>query len=406
MFAATLLVASVALTQPAVDDAADRYIVVFEEDVDHPSQIASGIEQRQDLEVGHVYSSALEGFSAEIPDQDLAAVRANPRVAYIERDRKVYVVAQVTPWGITRIGADVSSTTAGDGQGEIANVNAYIIDTGNTGKKDPNTGEDQPHPDLNVVNHVNFTGDGKNHDCNGHGTHVAGTVAAEDNTGDVVGVSPGAPLTGVKVLGCDGSGWVSDVADGIDWVTANAEKPAIANLSLSTPANKESRALDDAVRRSASSGGIFYSVAAGNYGRNACDYSPARAGLAKTDTNGDGKINRKDSNGIVTTAATDFSNEEASFGKFDSSNYGPCVDLWAPGKRILSTWKGGGTATFSGTSMAAPHVGGTAALYLSQQPIDALPAPSNLEDTLKKDSILTGTTSKNGDSIRLVYAGG
>jgi aqualysin 1 len=397
MFAATLLVASVALTQPAVDHAADRYIVVFEDDVDHPSQVASGIEQRQDVEVGHVYSSALEGFSAEIPDQDLAAVRANPRVAYIERDRKVYVVAQVTPWGIRQIGANVSSTTSGDGQGEITNVNAYIIDSGNTGRQ-------KSHPDLNVVYHRNFTGDGRDYDCNGHGTHVAGTVAAWDNSIDVVGVAPGVRLTGIKVVGCDGSGSVANVVAGIDWVTANAEKPAIANLSLSTPANKESRALDDAVRRSASSGGIFYSVAAGNYGRNACNYSPARAGLAKTDTNGDGKINRKDSNGIVTTAATDLSNEEASFGKAYSSNYGACVDLWAPGKRILSTWKGGGTATLSGTSMAAPHVGGTAALYFSKQPINALPAPSTLEETLKKDSILTGTTSKNGDSIQLVDA--
>src|SRR3712207_1632562 len=186
MLAATLVLAGVAQTQtqPAVDDAADSYIVVLEEDVDHPSQVASGMEQRQDLEVGFVYSNALEGFSAEIPDEDLAAVRANPRVAYIERDRPVHVVAQTIPWGIRRIGAGGSSTQAGNHSGAVSGVNAYIIDTG----------IDKRHPDLNVVEHVNFHG-GKNTDCHGHGTHVAGTVAARDNSTDVVGVAPGAPLT-------------------------------------------------------------------------------------------------------------------------------------------------------------------------------------------------------------------
>jgi aqualysin 1 len=398
MLAATLLLAGVALTQtqPVVDDAADSYIVVLEEDVDHPSQVASGIEQRQDLEVGFVYSNALEGFSAEIPDEDLAAVRANPQVAYIERDRPVHVVAQTIPWGVERIGASNASVQAGDGTGVVSGVNAYIIDTGNTGKKDPDTGKDQPHPDLNVVHHVNFTRDGKNHDCNGHGTHVAGTVAARDNSTDVVGVAPGARLTGVKVIGCDGSGSVSNVIEGIDWVTAKARKPAIANISLSTGA---SRAFDSAVRKSANSG-IFYAVAAGNDHDNACNYSPARAGKARRDTNGDGKIDYKDSNGIVTTAATDSSDEEARF-----SNYGRCVDLWAPGVSILSTKRGGGTAKMSGTSMATPHVGGTAALYLSD-PTRAGTTPAAVESTLKADSEPTLTRSKDRRPIELVDASG
>jgi aqualysin 1 len=387
MFAATLVLAGVALTQPVVDEAADSYIVVLEEDVDHPSRVASGIEQRQDLEVGFVYSNALEGFSAEITDQDLAAVRANPQVAYIERDRKVHMVAQTLPWGINKIDADISSTKAGDGTGAITNVNAYIIDTGIDDK-------DRTHDDLNVVDHNNFTRDGKNHDCNGHGTHVAGTVAAYDNASDVVGVAPGAPLTGVKVAECDGSGRLSWLIKGVDWVTgevvgpdgaagtADDKKPAIANISLQYP--EVSNSLDRAVRRSADSG-VFYSVAAGNDSGRACKYSPARAGAG---TN----------NGIVTTAATRRSNEEARF-----SNYGRCVDLWAPGTRILSTKLGGGTTTERGTSMAAPHVAGTAALYLSSN-IGARAA--TVEGKLKEASKFTGTESKNGRRIRLVYAGG
>jgi subtilisin family serine protease len=373
MLAATLVLAGAALpqTQSATDDAADSYIVVFEEDVDHPSQVASGIEQRQDLEVGFVYSNAMEGFSAEIPDEDLAAVRANPQVAYIEPDRTVHTVAQTLPWGIGRIGADVSSTRAGNGSGAVSGVNAYIIDTG----------IDKNHPDLNVVNHVNFHG-GKNADCNGHGTHIAGTAAARDNGGGVVGVAPGAPLIGVKVLGCNGFGFASNVIKGVDWVTANAKKPAIANMSLETGA---SLALDRAVKKSANRG-VFYSVAAGNDGRSACKYSPARAGAG---TN----------NGIVTTAATDSSNEVIRF-----SNHGRCVDLWAPGKGIISTKLGGGITKFSsGTSMAAPHVGGTGALYLSSH---SRAAPSTVEGVLKADSKFTGTKSKNGRRIRLVYAGG
>jgi subtilisin family serine protease len=389
MLAATLMLASGALTQPqpAVDGAADRYIVVLEEDVDHPSRVAGGIEQQQELEVGFVYSNALEGFSAEIPEEDLAAVRANPQVDYVERDRLVHTVDQTLPWGINRIDADKSTTAAIDGVGEESNVRAYIIDTG----------IDANHADLNVGGHINFVGDGKNYDCNGHGTHVAGTVAAKDNGWGVVGVAPDAPLIGVKVIGCNGSGSLSNVIKGVDWVTAKANElpfPAIANLSLSTGA---SRAFDYAVRKSANSG-VFYAVAAGNYDRSACKYSPARAGLALRDTNGDGKIGYKDSNGIVTTAAIDKSNEESSF-----SNYGRCVDLWAPGRKILSTKLGGGTTAERGTSMAAPHVGGTGALYLSSH---TGAASATVEKTLKADSRVTSTKSKDGRLIRLVNASG
>jgi subtilisin family serine protease len=255
----------------------------------------------------------------------------------------------------------------------ISNVNVYVIDTG----------VDKTHPDLNVVNHVNFAG-GKNTDCQGHGTHVAGTIAARDNTTDVVGVVPGAPITGVKVLDCTGRGTTSDVIKGVDWVTANAVKPAIANMSLSGGAVQ---ALDDAVTSSADSG-VFYSLAAGNVADDACKYSPGRAGTHA---------------GVMTVAATDSTDHEAWW-----SNYGSCVDLWAPGVDILSALLGGGTTVKSGTSMAAPHVGGTAALFLSSQPTST---PASVEGALKASGIFispgtskgnkTPNTSKDGRTMEL-----
>lgn len=325
------------------------------------------LEARLGFRAEHVYSAALRGFAAHLNTGQIQALQNHPLVAYIERDGTVAVTAQTLPWGIDRIDADISSTLAGNGLGTVTNVNAYIIDTG----------IDTAHADLNVVRHVNFAS-GPNRDCNGHGTHVAGTVAARDNTIDVVGATPGAPLTGVKVLGCGGSGTISGVIQGVDWVTANAIRPAVANLSLGGGA---SQSLDDAVKRSADSG-VFYSIAAGNSGADACNESPARAGTH---------------NGVVTTAATNSSDQEPSW-----SNYGSCVDLWAPGVSILSTRKGGGTTTFSGTSMAAPHVGGTGALYLSS---NTGASPATVEAQLKTDAVSTGTLSKDGRTIQIVYAG-
>jgi subtilisin family serine protease len=326
------------------------------------------IEASHGFRADHVYSTALRGFAARLTARQIDTLENEPMVAYVEADGTMTANAQTLPWGINRIDADISSTFAGNGSGAVSNVNAYIIDTG----------IDTAHADLSVVKHVNFAG-GPNKDCHGHGTHVAGTVAAKDNTSDVVGASPGAPLTGVKVLGCGGSGTTSGVIKGIDWVTANAKKPAIANMSLGGGA---SDSLDTAVKKSADSG-VFYSIAAGNSGANACNYSPARAGTH---------------NGVMTTAATNSSDQEASW-----SNYGDCVDIWAPGVSILSTRKGGGTTTMSGTSMAAPHVGGTGALYLSSHTGDSA---ATVESGLKADAVSTGTTSKDGRAITLINAGG
>jgi subtilisin family serine protease len=364
---------------PAQDNIPDRYIAVFEEGVRDPAAVANEHARENSLQLRFVYSSAIEGYAAVFPnDRALQRVQNDPRVAYVEQDQVVRAVAQTLPWGIDRVEADQSSTKAGDGSGAVSNVNAYIIDSGIY----------TTHTDLNVVKHVNFVGDGKNYDCSGHGTHVAGTVAAKDNTSDVVGAGPGAPLTGVKVLGCSGSGSWSGVIKGIDWVTANAVKPAIANMSLGGGA---SQAVDDAVRKSANSG-VFYSIAAGNQGTDACTRSPARAGRTK---NADGTWNKN--NGIMTVAATNKSNGETSW-----SNYGPCVDIWAPGYSILSTKNGGGTATMSGTSMAAPHVGGGGALYLSSR---ASANSSTVEVALKSAAQKPGTKSKDGAEVVLEYVG-
>jgi subtilisin family serine protease len=327
------------------------------------------LEARQGFRADHIYSSSIRGFAARLTARQIDALENDPTVDYIEADGTATTFAQTLPWGIDKIDADLSSTVAGNGSGAITNVKAYIIDTG----------IDTAHADLNVVQHVNFAG-GANKDCNGHGTHVAGTVTARDNSSDVVGVAPGAPLTGVKVLGCGGSGTYSGVIKGVDWVTANAVKPAIANMSLG---GGISTSLDNAVKNSANSG-VFYSIAAGNSGANACNYSPARAGTHA---------------GVMTVAATDSADNEASW-----SNYGDCVDIWAPGVSILSTRKGGGTTTLSGTSMAAPHVGGAGALYLSLHTgASAATVESELKSSANKN---TSTTSKDGSLIELLYVGG
>lgn len=347
-----------------------RYIVVLEEGVRDPTAVAQEHARGHGAEVLRTYRHAIKGYAARLPERRLEEVRADGRVAYVERDQTTHTTAQTIPWGIDKIGADGSSARAGNGSGAVSNVNAYVIDSGI-----------YKHADLRVVKHVNFAGDGKNYDCYGHGTHVAGSVAAKDNTRAVVGAAPGAPLTGVKVTGCRGSGTVSGAIKGIDWVTANAKKPAIANISLGTGVSKS---LDNAVTNSAA-GGVFYTIAAGNEGADACKSSPARAG-AGTD------------NGVATVAATNKRDAEPYW-----SNYGSCVDIWAPGAGILSTKKGGGTTKMSGTSMAAPHVGGGAALYLSK---NTTARPAAVEGALTSSATTAANTSKDGATIVREYVGG
>ena len=347
------------------------------------------LEKRHQIKADAAFGTVFKGMSVRLTPAQLQALRKDPSVDAVEEEQVFSVqgkevsgvqaagrvaggttsTSQVIPWGISKTLATQSYTIAGNGSGVVQGVRAYIIDTG----------LDTKNTDLNRMGHINFTGDGRNIDCNGHGTHVAGTVAAYDNAAAVVGMGPGVALYGVKVLNCQGSGTTTSVIQGIDWVAANAVMPAVANMSLGGGA---SQLLDDAVRNAAAKG-IFFSIAAGNSAVNACTTSPARVGGGSTA-------------GVMTVAATDSSDLEASF-----SNYGSCVDIWAPGVNITSLKVGGGTTIMSGTSMASPHVGGAAALYLGRYPATT---SANVVSTLKAMAVTTGTTSKDGRAITRLSA--
>lgn len=307
-----------------------QYIVVLKDDVaDVPATVAQ-LARAHGAAVIHTYSAALKGFSAILPDAAAKKLETDPRVKYIERDARVQVgpppgkgpgggsSGQQTPWGVVRVGGPLNGT----------GKTAWVIDTG----------IDLDHPDLNVdvARSANFVPRGKNSpdDGHGHGTHVAGTIAAIDNDIDVVGVAANATVVAVRVLDNGGSGSYSWVIAGVDYVAQNASPGHVANMSLGGP---PSDALDDAVRNAADKG-ILFSIAAGNDGDYAGNYSPARV----------------EHPNVYTISAIGQDDCLASF-----SNWGnPPVDYAAPGVGILSTKKGGGTTTMSGTSMAAPHVAG------------------------------------------------
>jgi subtilisin family serine protease len=347
--------------------ASDRYIVVLKQAVDSQA-VANLHSARYGAAVDHVWSQALHGYAAVIPNDRVAALRADQNVSYVVADGVAQTQDQTIPWGINKVGADISSTKAGDHTGSITNVDAYVIDTG----------IDRSHPDLNVVEFKQYAS-GPPRDCNGHGSHVAGTIGARDDTVGVVGVAPGIRLHAVKVLNCAGSGSWSDVISGINYVAGTTTRPAVANMSLGGPQNA---AVDQAVR-TAVADGVFFAVAAGNDGADACGHSPAAAGTTS---------------GVDTVAATDSSDAEASW-----SNFGSCVDIWAPGVGIYSTYKSGSYATLSGTSMATPHVAGGAALYLSSHPGAS---PGDVESALRNAATTTTNASKNGRTIIREYVGG
>jgi aqualysin 1 len=301
-----------------------HYIVKLKDDVD-PEEVTRG----HGLSANFVYRNAIRGFAGAIPEARLEALRQDSRVEYIVDDGVASVNAQTIPWGISNSGATISSTKAGDGTGTVSGPTVFIIDTGIAN-----------HSDLNRVGHVNYAG-GKNDDCNGHGTHVAGTVGAKDDTNYVVGVAPGVAVFGVKVLGCSGSGSWSGVISGMDFVAGHSASQKVANLSLGGGYNK---AVNDAAANMVAKN-VAVAVAAGNDGADAKNYSPASEPS------------------VLTVAAHDSNNNNASW-----SNFGTIIDLSAPGVSVLSTSNNGGTTTYSGTSMASPHVAGALALYRANNP--------------------------------------
>ncbi|MBB5956955.1 subtilisin family serine protease [Saccharothrix tamanrassetensis] len=320
----------------------DSYIVVLKNDGLAQSAVSGEVDNlvaRYGGKVGFTYRAAFKGYSVTMSAKQAKRLAADPAVSFVEQDRTVGLLTdQNNPpsWGLDRIDQDslplnqkYSYSTG------ASNVTAYVIDTG-----------------INY-NHNDFGGrasfgfdafsDGQNgKDCQGHGTHVSGTVG-----GATYGVAKQVKLKAVRVLNCAGSGSVSTEAAGVDWVTKNAVLPAVANMSLYTgTANEPSRVLDNAVKASIAKG-ISYVVAAGNFNDDSCKYSPQRV----TET-----IN------VAASARTD---ARASF-----SSYGTCSDLFAPGQDIVSASysNNSGSASMSGTSMASPHVAGAVALYLADNP--------------------------------------
>ena len=303
---------------------AGSYIVVFRDDVDDVDAKAQAKTLRGNGRLRHTYRAAIKGFAAELSDAAVAELRRDPDVAYIEQDQTVSINTTQTgaTWGIDRIdqrSRPLSGTYTYTATG--AGVRVYIIDTGVR----------PSHTQFGGRASTVYGGD----DCNGHGTHVAGTVA-----GSTYGVAKGALIRGVRVLGCSGSGTWSGIIAGMDWVRVNHIKPAVANMSLgggfSSSVNSAANNLANA--------GVFVAVAAGNSNANACNYSPASA-----------------------SAVTSVMSSTSSDAKSSFSNWGSCTHVYAPGSSITSAWHTSTTATntISGTSMASPHVAGVAALYKS-----------------------------------------
>ncbi|MDG4768350.1 S8 family peptidase [Solwaraspora sp. WMMD406] len=296
--------------------------------------LAAKLTTRYGGSTGQIYGDALNGFEARLSELAARRLAANPAVAYVEENHVVRTtVTQFNPpWGLDRIdqlSLPLSGTYSWVSQG--TGVTAYIIDTGIR----------ITHPEFGgqAVYGINAVTGGTNaDDCNGHGTHVAGTVGAT-----TYGVAKDVKLVAVKVLDCVGAGTLTSVITGVNWVTANhlPGQPAVANMSLG---GSYSSSLNATVNNSINDG-VTYVVAAGNSAANACNYSPASVPAA------------------ITVGATQANDAQPAF-----SNWGPCVDIRAPGVGILSTWIGPATNTLSGTSMAAPHVAGAAARVLQINP--------------------------------------
>jgi subtilisin family serine protease len=335
-----------------------QYIVVLNDGA-NPRSVAAvaGVNPR------FVYTAAVNGFSAALNQGQLNALRHNPNVAYVEQDGRVEAWTTQSPatWGIDRIDQrNLPLSNSYTYTATASTVYAYVIDTG--------IQANHPQFGTRAASAYDYAG-GTGADCNGHGTHVAGTIGST-----TYGVAKQVRLRGVRVMDCNGSGSFSQIIAGVDWVRLNRTNPAVANLSLGGGLNTT---LNTAVTNLSNSG-VFVAVAAGNSNSDACNYSPASA------------------TAVFTTASS-----ESNDAKRSSSNWGSCVDGYAPGGSITSTWINGGTSTISGSSMASPHVAGVAALYKSTYGNASSATIDSWIKTNATANVITGNVT--GTPNRLLY---
>jgi len=346
----------------------NQYIVVLKDDDSGMSDFISTISEKvefQGVELLQVYEEVLDGLAIKVPNERvISVIERLPMVDYVENDVMTQAFAQTLPTGINRIDGDLSSTKSGNGNGNV-DIDIAILDSG----------IDLKHSDLNVYHQKSFVNSNSGisalfgsraitaNDDNGHGTHVAGIAGAKDNSIGSVGVAPGAKLWAIKVLDNKGTGPLSTIIKGIDYVTQHASQIEVANLSLGCEC--KSSAFNTAINNAVKAGIVFV-VAAGNAGKDAKNISPANnPNVISVSAIGDsdGKCGSKG-------PSTGYGIDD---GLATFSNYGSVVDMAAPGAKIYSTYKGNTFATMSGTSMASPHVAGAAALYLANNP-DATPS--------------------------------
>ncbi|WP_284086556.1 S8 family peptidase [Acinetobacter pittii] len=349
----------------------NQYIVILNKDVGSSNEFAQGIAKQHGGKVLQTYDAVLKGFAIYLPDVAgtafVEAMKKNPKVVSVENDTimKVDATTQSNPdWGLDRIDQknlplDSAYSYLQTGSG----TTAYIVDTGILSTHQQFSGR--------VLSGYTAISDGNGtSDCHGHGTHVAGTVG-----GSTYGVAKNVSLVPIRILGCDGSGASSNVIAGLDWILKNGKKPAVVNMSLGGEANAS---LDSAVENLFNNGYVMV-VAAGNSNTDACSSSPARVSKA------------------ITVAATDNTDTRASY-----SNYGSCVDIFAPGSQINSSWIGSNTATkvLNGTSMATPHVVGVVAEMLQSTPTAT---PQTISTNLLNQASSNVVKNPSGSPNRLLY---
>ena len=381
----------------------NQYIVVFSEKAGEAGEAAQKLSKQFGVErVRHVYRHALRGFSGKMSDRAAQKLSKSPLVDYVEQDQKVQAIAQTIPAGIDRIQIDQNSTANIDGSDDAMDVDIAILDTG----------IDLDHPDLDVGSIRKVCVDESSaDDGDGHGTHVAGTAGAIDNSEGVVGAAPGARVQPVKVLDSGGSGTISSVVCGIDFVTDNADQIEVANMSLGAQGTSET--MRTSLQNSVDAG-VYYAVAAGNdgsdvYGSDGTfgtsdDYIPAAypevasvSAMADFDgaSGGNGGSEIFSGCGKVPddTFADCFSNYSQSVVSSNPvSSPGAAIDVAAPGVSVLSTTNDGGTGTKTGTSMSSPHVAGSAALYIVENGL----SPSSASDVNSiRQSLIDGGQSQS-----------